>query len=145
MTPAMSARAQASLAADSRVARLATIDAAGFPHLVPVCYAADGGTYYSAIDAKPKRMPPERLHRVRNIRRNPRVALLIDHYEEDWQRLGYVMVQGRAEVLGPGPEQARAARLITAKYPQYAAMPLAREAPVIKITAERVIAWSATP
>jgi PPOX class probable F420-dependent enzyme len=130
-------------AAEGRVARLATLDAAGCPHLVPVCYATDGHAYYSAVDQKPKRTPPEGLKRVRNIRANPRVALLIDHYEEDWQRLRYVMIQGRAEVLGAGPEHDSARHLLTSKYPQYGRMPLGGTAPVIKITPERVIAWSA--
>jgi len=134
----------AAFAAESRVARLATLDETGYPHLVPVCYATDGRTYYSAIDAKPKRTPPERLRRVRNIRANPRVALLIDHYAEDWARLRYVMVQGQAELLGEGPEQEAARHLLTLKYPQYEGMPLAETGIVIKITPERVIAWSAT-
>ena len=136
--------ALAAVTAESRVARLATLDDTGYPHLVPVCYATDGRAYYSAIDAKPKRTPPERLRRVQNIRANPRVALLIDHYEEDWQKLRYVMVQGRAELLHEGPEQEAARHLLTAKYPQYARMPLAETGLVIKITPERVIAWSAT-
>jgi PPOX class probable F420-dependent enzyme len=133
-----------SLAAASRVARLATIDAAGYPHLVPVCYATDGRAYYSALDAKPKRTPPERLKRVRNIHANPRVALLFDHYDEDWRRLRYVMVQGRAELLADGPESRAARGLLTAKYAQYAAMPLAEAGLMIKITPERVVTWSAS-
>jgi PPOX class probable F420-dependent enzyme len=130
------------LTRDSRVARLATLDATGHPHLVPVCYATDGHAYYSALDAKPKRVPPERLRRVQNIRANPRVALLFDHYEEDWRRLSYVMVQGRAELISHGAEWQAARGLLEAKYPQYATMPLAE--PMIKITPERVVAWSAT-
>ncbi|MGH7265556.1 MAG: TIGR03668 family PPOX class F420-dependent oxidoreductase [Candidatus Rokuibacteriota bacterium] len=132
------------LAAASRVARLATVDATGYPHLVPVCYATDGRAYYSALDAKPKRTTPERLKRVRNIHANPRVALLIDHYEEDWRRLRYVMVQGRAELLSEGPEWRAARGLLTAKYAQYAAMPLAEAGLMIKITPERVVTWSAS-
>lgn len=128
-----------------RVARLATLDPSGHPHLIPVCYATDGHAYYSAIDAKPKRTPPERLKRVRNIRANPRVALLIDHYEEDWRRLRYVLVQGQAELLSRGPEFRAARELILAKYPQYVAMPLAEPGLMIKITPERVVAWSAEP
>jgi PPOX class probable F420-dependent enzyme len=132
----------ASLARESRIARLATLDEQGYPHLMPVCYATDGQAYYSALDAKPKRVPPERLRRVRNIRANPRVALLFDHYEEDWRRLRYVMVQGRAELLAGGPEHATARGLLLAKYPQYhTTTPLAAEAVVIKITPERVVEW----
>lgn len=136
--------APASFTVHSRVARLATVDATGYPHLVPVCYATDGRAYYSAIDAKPKRTPPERLRRVRNIGSNPRVALLIDHYEEDWRQLRYVMVQGRAEVLREGPEWKAARKLLEAKYPQYRAMPLSDTGLMIKITPERVVGWSAT-
>ncbi len=139
------ATALAALTAESRVARLATLDETGYPHLVPVCYATDGRAYYSALDAKPKRVPPERLRRVRNIRANPRVALLFDHYEEDWRQLRYVMVQGQAELLSQGPEWEAARGLLTAKYPQYAGMPLAETGFMIKITPDRVVAWSATP
>jgi PPOX class probable F420-dependent enzyme len=136
--------ARRALAVDSRVARLATVDETGYPHLVPVCYATDGRAYYSALDAKPKRLPPERLRRVRNIRANPRVALLFDHYAEDWRQLRYVMVQGQAELLEPGPEWDAARDLLLAKYPQYhATTPLAPRAPLIKITPERVVEWSA--
>ena len=127
---------------DSRVARLATVDDAGYPHVVPVCYATDGRAYYSPIDAKPKRTPPDRLKRVRNIRANPRVALLIDHYEEDWTRLRFVMVQGRAEVLDSGTEWKAARTLLEAKYPQYRALPLPPEGPVIKIVPDHVVGWS---
>ncbi len=129
-------------AADARVACLATIDEAGYPHLVPVCYATDGRAYYSPIDAKPKRIAGRRLKRVRNIRGNPRVALLIDHYEEDWARLRFVMVQGRAELLEHGAEWQSARTLLEAKYPQYRAMPLAADGMVIKIVPEHVVRWS---
>jgi PPOX class probable F420-dependent enzyme len=131
--------------AAARVARLATVDETGAPHVVPVCYATDGRAYYSAIDAKPKRTPPERLRRIRNLRANPQVALLIDHYEEDWRRLRFVLVQGRAEVLGEGPESDRARDLLEAKYAQYRAMGLrGLGAPVIRITPDRVVGWSAS-
>jgi PPOX class probable F420-dependent enzyme len=128
--------------AESRVARLATVDDAGYPHVVPVCYATDGRAYYSPLDAKPKRRPVGRLKRVRNIRANPRVALLIDHYEEDWARLRFVMVQGRAELLDGGTEWAAARNLLEAKYEQYRALPLPPEGPVIKIVPDHVVRWS---
>lgn len=133
------------LVAGSRVARLATVDAAGAPHVVPVCYATDGRAYYSPLDAKPKRTAPERLQRVRNIRTNPHVALLIDHYEEDWSRLRFVMVRGRAELIESGPEWQAARGLLEAKYPQYRGLPLPPGAPVIKIVPDQVVRWSATP
>jgi PPOX class probable F420-dependent enzyme len=128
--------------AEGRVARLATVDDAGYPHVVPVCYATDGRAYYSPIDAKPKRTPPERLKRVRNIRANSRVALLIDHYEEDWTRLRFVMVQGRAELLDGGTEWKAARTLLEAKYPQYRSLPLPPGGPVIKIVPDHVVRWS---
>jgi PPOX class probable F420-dependent enzyme len=129
-------------AAQSRVAHLATVDGAGYPHVVPVCYATDGRAYYSPIDAKPKRTPAAGLKRVRNIRANPRVALLIDHYEEDWARLRFLMVQGRAELLDGGTEWQAARTLLEAKYSQYGALPLPPEGPVIKIVPDHVVGWS---
>ena len=129
-------------AAEGRVARLATVDEAGYPHVVPVCYATNGHAYYSPLDAKPKKNPVSRLKRVRNIRANPRVALLIDHYEEDWAHLRFVMVQGRAELLDGGTEWQAARILLEAKYPQYRSLPLPPEAPVIKIVPEHVVRWS---
>jgi PPOX class probable F420-dependent enzyme len=129
---------------ESRVARLATVDETGAPHVVPVCYATDGRAYYSPLDAKPKRTPPERLQRVRNLRGNPRVALLIDHYDEDWTRLRFVMVRGRAELLEAGTEWRAARALLEAKYPQYRGLPLPPGAPVIKIVPDRVVGWSAS-
>ena len=132
-------------AAESRVARLATADRAGSPHVVPVCYATDGRAYYSPIDAKPKRTPPERLKRVRNIKENPRVALLIDHYEEDWTRLRFVMVQGRAELLQDGAEWRTARALLEAKYVQYQTLPLGSSGLVIKIVPDHVVRWSPAP
>jgi PPOX class probable F420-dependent enzyme len=132
-------------AAEGRVARLATVDETGYPHVVPVCYATNGQAYYSPLDAKPKKSPVNRLKRVRNIRANPRVALLIDHYEEDWARLRFVMVQGRAELLDGGTEWKTARRLLEAKYPQYRALPLPPEGPVIKIVPDHVVRWSPGP
>jgi PPOX class probable F420-dependent enzyme len=129
-------------AAEGRVARLATVDEAGCPHVVPVCYATNGGAYYSPLDAKPKKSPGSRLKRVRNIRANPRVALLIDHYEEDWTRLRFVMVQGRAELLDGGTEWEAARTLLEAKYPQYRSLPLPPGGPVIKIVPDHVVRWS---
>jgi PPOX class probable F420-dependent enzyme len=129
-------------AAESRIARLATVDEAGYPHVVPVCFATDGRAYYSPLDAKPKRRPVDRLKRVRNIRANPRVALLIDHYEENWARLRFLMVQGRAELLDSGTEWSTARTLLEAKYEQYRALPLPPDGPVIKIVPEHVVRWS---
>ena len=73
---------------------MATADAEGAPHVVPVCYAFDGSSIYSALDLKPKRVSTHRLKRVRNIAANPRVALVIDDYSEEWSALRYVLVRG---------------------------------------------------
>ena len=126
-----------------RVARLGTADAAGQPLVVPICYAFDGRHCYSAIDAKPKRQVPGGLRRVRNIRENSRVSLLVDHYDEEWSRLRYVVLQGRADLLSEGAEFTHAVDLLLEKYTQYRAMSLDRSSGlVIKITPERVIQWS---
>ncbi len=126
----------------SRVARLGTADRAGRPLVVPVCYAFDGRACVSAIDAKPKRVPGRRLRRVRNIEENPRASLVVDSYDEDWSALRWVIVEGRAEILTGGPARAAAVDLLRAKYAQYRAMGLEREAAtVIRISAERALCW----
>ena len=124
-----------------RVAHLATADGAGIPNVGPVCFAVAGDSLYMTIDRKPKSGRP--LKRLRNIAENPHVALTADHYDdEDWSRLHWVMVRGRAEILEGGAEHDDAQRLLRAKYPQYRAMDLA-PLPVIAIRIERVTSWSA--
>ena len=142
MSPELPAAA-AELLRESRVARLGTADRAGQPLVVPVCYVFDGRACFSAIDAKPKRVAPRALRRVRNIADNPRVSLVVDRYDEDWSQLCWVIVQGRADVLAEGHERAVAVDLLRAKYPQYRAMGLDREtAIVIRISPERTTYWS---
>lgn len=132
----------AELLRDGRVARLGTADGAGQPLVVPVCYVFDGRACFSAIDAKPKRIPPGGLRRMRNIAANPRVSLVVDRYEEDWTRLSWVIVQGRADVLTDGPERAAAVDLLRDKYAQYRALGLDRDtATVIRILPERTMSW----
>lgn len=123
-----------------RVARLATADAAGRPHVVPICYALHDDTVYFTIDEKPKRRPGTRLKRLANLRANPVAALVVDRYEEDWSRLGWVMVQGRAEILESGPEHDLAQTRLCARYPQLAAMRIA-ELPVVAIRIGHVASW----
>ena len=123
----------------SRVGHLATADAQGAPHLIPVCYAADGGTLYITVDEKPKRRDIP-LKRVRNILENPNAAFVADRWDEDWSRLGWVMLRGPAEILSAGPEHDRAQALLRARYPQYRAMNLA-ELPVIALRIARVTSW----
>ena len=127
---------------EARVGRLATAGAEGQPHVIPVCFVFDGRSIYSPIDEKPKRSSPRGLRRIRNIEANPRVALVVDHYTEDWRQLRYVLVTGSAELLEAGTEHARAIALLREKYPQYRPMRL-EERPVIKITPGRVVAWEA--
>ena len=128
---------------DARVARLATLDAEFGPHIVPICFAYDGKVFYTAVDRKPKRVAPERLARLRHIRAVPQVALLVDEYREDWGRLWYVLVRGKAKLIpnSAHKERAEAIRRLKAKYPQYAAGMLADDAPIIRITPERIISW----
>ena len=128
---------------DARIARLATADAQGKPHVIPVCFAFDGHAIYSAIDEKPKRTSPRGLRRVRNIAANPRVALVVDHYEEDWRRLRYVLVQGRATIVDGGPDHRRAIARLRDKYPQYRTMHLEGR-PVLKISPSAIAAWEAS-
>ena len=126
-----------------RVARLATADAEGKPHAVPVCFAHAPGVVYIALDEKPKDVPPDRLKRVRNILENPRVTLVADHYAEDWNLLAFVMVRGRAGLVEPGAgEHATAVRLLRGKYHQYEKMKIERN-PVIAIKAEKAASWGA--
>jgi len=130
----------AELLYQSRVARLGTADRAGQPLVVPVCYAFDGRACFSAIDAKPKRVAARQLRRLRNIAENPRVSLTVDRYDEEWSRLCWVIVQGRADVLTEGSERAGAVDLLLSKYTQYRAMGLDREtATVIRISPERTL------
>jgi PPOX class probable F420-dependent enzyme len=111
--------------------------------VVPVCYVFDGRACFSAIDRKPKRVPERMLRRVRNVEENPHASLVVDRYDEDWRRLRWVIVQGRADVLTGGSEAARAVARLCEKYAQYRVMGLDPETtPVIRIAAERVTFWS---
>jgi len=123
----------------SRVGHLATADAKGAPHLVPVCFAIDGGSLYITIDEKPKRQDRP-LKRLRNISENPQAAFVVDRWDEDWRRLGWVMLRGPAEILDAGDEHDRAQALLIARYPQYRAMNLAG-LPVIALRVARVTSW----
>lgn len=125
-----------------RIGHLATADAEGAPHLVPVCFAAAEQAVYSAIDHKPKRRTGYQMKRIRNIMANPQVAFLVHHYEEDWTRLHYVMLRGTAGILEDGAEYRRALALLEAKYAQYRERRLsAMAALVIKITPSAIRHW----
>jgi PPOX class probable F420-dependent enzyme len=118
----------------ARVARLATTDPDGRPHLVPIVFVLDGDTLYSAVDAKPKRS--RTLRRIENARERPDVTVLVDHYEDDWTRLWWVRLRGRARVLDGGEEAERALGLLAAKYEQYAT-----ERPGLPVLAIDVVEW----
>jgi PPOX class probable F420-dependent enzyme len=120
------------------VARLATVDPAGVPHLVPIVFAVTGDVIHSAVDAKPK--STRRLRRLANIAANPRVSVLADHYEDDWTRLWWVRADGVARVLDASPDGLAA---LVARYPQYRATP--PPGPFLRIAVERWSAWSAEP
>jgi PPOX class probable F420-dependent enzyme len=135
--------AQAAFAEAERTGHLATADRAGRPHVVPVCYAYADGSFYIALDAKPKRVAYQRLKRVRNILDNPHVALVIDRYDEDWASLAYLLVHGAAALLPAGDlEHTRAMELLRARYSQYQSMPIDQQ-PAIVIRVESVVAWGA--
>jgi PPOX class probable F420-dependent enzyme len=122
-----------------KVGHLATADRGGAPHVVPVCFAIDGEALYITIDEKPKRADVP-LKRLRNIAENPAVAVVVDRYDDDWTRLGWVMLRGRAEILAGGDEHARAQALLRARYPQLNEMAIA-SLPVIAVRLERVTNW----
>ncbi len=127
----------------ARVARLATLDDKNRPHIVPICFVYDGKLFYTAVDRKPKRVPQERLARLRNIRAAPRIALLIDEYDEDWTQLWYILIRGKAKLIPKSAheERARAIRKLRAKYKQYAQGMLPDDAPIIRIAPEQATFW----
>lgn len=123
------------------MARLATVDPEGRPHLVPICFVFDGRAFYTPLDLKPKRRHSGALQRVRNIEANPNVALLVDEYSEDWKRLWFIQIRGRARLLRSGAQWRKAHRLLKQKYPPYRAGLLPADAPVIQILPQRIVAW----
>jgi PPOX class probable F420-dependent enzyme len=122
-----------------RVGHLATADAAGAPHVVPVCFALAEANLYITIDEKPKRTDRP-LKRVTNILENPTVAVVVDCYDENWEKLGWVMLRGRADILGDGAEHREAQALLRARYQQLRAMRI-EQYPVIAVRIARVAAW----
>jgi PPOX class probable F420-dependent enzyme len=123
-----------------RVARLATADGGGRPHVIPICFVVDGDTVYFTIDGKPKRGSETPLKRMANIRENPAVALVVDRYDDDWSRLGWVMVQGRAEVLLAGDEHDGAQADLRRRYPQLEGMRI-EKLPVVAIRIVHATHW----
>ena len=135
----MTADEARALFAAARVARLATADAAGRPHIVPLVFAVAGDEVLSAVDAKPKRTTS--LRRLANVRENPRVALLADHYDDsDWGALWWVRAEGVARVI-ERPEADVALALLSERYAQYRAAP--PPGPVLAVSVERWAGWRA--
>jgi PPOX class probable F420-dependent enzyme len=126
------------LVEQARVARLATAGADGRPHVVPICFALDGDTLYTAVDGKPKRT--RALKRLRNIEENQWVEVVIDHYEDDWTRLWWVRLRGRARIV---ERDERALELLRAKYSQYREAP--PEGPFVVLSVEERTEWRSTP
>ncbi len=128
--------------ATNRIARLGTVDLEGRPHVVPIVYAFGQGRLYTPIDDKAKRVPIDELRRVRNISTNPNVAIIIDHYEEDWSRLVWVQIRGIAGIVQRGSEHKAGIRFLSTKYPQYSLMPL-ESRPIVVVEPLRIRSWRA--
>ena len=124
-----------------RVARLATVDAAGAPHVIPICYAVVGECFYFVIDEKPKRTRTG-LKRLRNIAANPTVSILIDHYEDDWDQLWWVRLDGQARVVTRDAELERAFHLLAQRYAQYRST--RPSGPVVAVSIDGMAGWSAS-
>jgi PPOX class probable F420-dependent enzyme len=130
----------------ARVARLATVDSERKPHLIPVVFVFDNGCYFIPIDEKSKRYRPDRLKRVKNIQQNPNVTILIDEYNEDWRKLYFIMIQGRASIIGDKELEQRgllllerAHRLLSDKYLQYQKIGIGKY--IIMIIPQKVMTW----
>ncbi len=125
-----------------RVAHLATADIKGRPLNVPLCYVLDREELYSPIDEKPKTSSPLLLKRIQNILVNAHVSVVVDRYDDDWERLAYVIITGKARVLTRGKRHQRAVACLRRKYPQYQAMAIHKR-PIIHITPTHWRSWGA--
>lgn len=126
----------------ARVARLATVDDQGQPHVLPIVFAYDGSRLFTPLDGKPKQVPAMQLQRVRNLAANDRAAVVVDHYDEDWGQLAWVQLRGRAALLVEGEEYEHGLALLRQKYPQYVALPLDGQ-PLIQLVIEQRRGWRA--
>ena len=124
----------------ARIAHLATADSIAQPLVIPICYAFDGKEFFSPIDEKPKRISPQKLKRIKNIKENSRVSLVIDRWDEDWRKLAYILVAGQARILFSGEKHRRAVSLLRRKYRQYHSMAI-EERPMIAITPTGFKIW----
>jgi len=133
---------------ESKLARLATVDSECMPYLIPVVFVFDNdsGSFFLPIDEKTKRSRPESLKRVKNIQQNPNVALLIDKYNEDWRKLFFIMIRGRASIIGGSRLESndlslpqKAHKLLYHKYPQYQKIGIGEY--IVMIIAQKIITW----
>lgn len=125
-----------------RIAHLATSDTSGIPTVIPVCHVYNNGIIYSPLDKKSKKVEPKRLKRVKNILKNPNVSLVIDEYNDNWEKLSYVIIQGKASLIDHGQEYSKSLMLLCEKYEQYREMKLdTLGLPIIKVLPEKVITW----
>ncbi len=122
------------------VARLATADRHGLPHVIPVCFVVIAGTLYIQIDQKPKQSPTRPLKRIRNLEDNPNVTIIVDRYDDDWSKLAWVMLRGTAEILSGNEEYRAAQQELVSRYPQYQMMNLS-DLPIIAVRITRVTEW----
>jgi PPOX class probable F420-dependent enzyme len=144
MTDLRSDRGVSDFISAAPIAHLATVSAIGEPHNVPLCFWFDGEHFYFVIDEKPKRKTGVAIKRMKNIAENPHVALLFDHYDDDWTRLAYVLINGIAKLVEDAGEYSRAIENLRGKYPQYRAMHFSSERnPLVRIDPDRVHAWGA--
>src|SRR3954447_16678402 len=133
---------QAAFLDRQRSGRLATVDPHGQPHVVPICYALLDGIVYTPIDEKPKTADPRSLRRIRNILENPKVCLVVDHYEdEDWSRLAWLQVRGEASLVEDAAERERALAVLRTRYRQSQTMAL-ESLPLLRIPPPRLVGWS---
>ncbi len=125
-----------------KIARMATVDKLGKPLVHPICYVFDGNNIYTPIDNKPKRVKVNELKRIKNILENQNISIVIDDYDDDWNKLSYVIIHGKAELIHGGKEYHESLRILSEKYPQYREMALAElNLPVIRIVPNRIISW----
>ena len=135
-------RLQREILESARMARMATVDEAGKPHIVPVCYTYISGLIYTPIDKKPKSVAVNALGRIKNIRSNPIVSFMVDRYYEDWERLYYIKVSARASIITGGEEYENALLSLCEKYSQYRDMDLLNLGlPVIKLSPLSTVSW----
>ncbi|MGD0423627.1 MAG: TIGR03668 family PPOX class F420-dependent oxidoreductase [Candidatus Bathyarchaeia archaeon] len=125
---------------ESRVGHLATCNLSLRPHVIPICFVFHNDAIYSAIDEKPKRRKPPGLRRIINIEANPNVCMIIDQYDENWRKLRFFIIHGKAKLIWLGEEHEQAINQLRRKYPQYRSMNL-QSRPVIKIIPRRTVSW----